>query len=527
MNANKWLPNLIYALSFILSLLLVLALFSSLKPDDIKLYFNSDALYLPSLYRDLFIDHNCLRGWHLNPSPGFFPDMIFYFFLMYISGNLIISAFLFSLIQYSVIIFLIPVLFRLIFPEISRIFIAFSVLMMTLFFIVTSTSHDFTFTFYILSNAYHTGAFLMGLICFILTLKYLKQPSKSKLILIFLLCFLSVLSDRLFIVLYTIPVFTLVFFLWKRRYIKEVYRVLFVNVLALILGLGLFKVIDLSHYIFIDQANSFLNIPNIQASFSLLFKQLSEYLLAFNIKSLIIFLSILSFLGLIVLFFWKEMKKEENIFLRFYCLFSFTFTLVVLFMPVLAGNYTGYDTIRYNISIFYLSLINTGIVLAAILQDRLKNISVRRTITWIPIAFSLILTYLIVSQFSGTGLKHFFNYYPNIVRCVDDAAQKDKLLYGVGGYWDAKYITLFSKRGVHIYSVYDDLTPCNHVTNENWYTNPHAIFNFMIQNHVADSLAYRKRLGLTGEQLNSGEAQIIKFPPYRYQPNGYQIIWVK
>jgi hypothetical protein len=110
---------------------------------------------------------------------------------------------------------------------------------------------------------------------------------------------------------------------------------------------------------------------------------------------------------------------------------------------------------------------------------------------------------------------------------VDDAAQKDKLYYGVGGYWDAKYITLFSKKGVHIYPVYDDLTPCNHVTNENWYTDRRAIFNFIIQNHIADSLKYRSRLGLTGEQLNSGEAQLIKVPPFRYEVNGYQIVWVK
>jgi len=527
MNINKWLTISIYALSFILNLILLFALFSRLDLNDLKLYFNSDALYLPSLYRDLFIDHNSLKGWHLNPSPNFFPDMAIYFFFMFISGNLIVSSFLFSIIQYIVILLSIPYLFRILIPQISRLFIALSVLLMTLFFFVTFFSHDFSFTFYTLSNAYHTGIFTVGLICIILTLKYLNNPSKTKLVLLFFICFFSVLSDRLFIVLYSIPVCTIVIFLMKRQYVREVYRLLLVNVVALIASMAAFKFIDSSHYVFIDQANSFMNFANIGASFKMLFRQLDEYLLGINFKSLIILLSLVSFTGTVILFFRKTGKQAKYLFLRFYCLFLITYTLVVLFMPVLVGNFTGYDSIRYNIYVFYLLVINTGIVAAALLNGRMMKRSVRMTLTLITVLFSLAVTCIIVSEFSGKGLKQFFNYYPKIVRCVDDAAQKDKLFYGVGGYWDAKYITLFSKKGVHIYPVYDDLTPCNHVTNENWYTDQRAIFNFIIQNHVADSLKYRSRLSLDGERLNSGEAQLIKVPPFRYEVNGYQIVWVK
>jgi hypothetical protein len=529
MNDNKRFTIIIYAFSFILNLLLLFALFSSLNLDDLKHYFDSDKLYLPSLYRDLFIDHNGLKGWHLNPSPNFFPDMAIYFFLMFISGNFIFSSFLFSIIQYMVILLSIPFLFRILIPQVSRLFIALSVLFMTLFFFVTFFSHDFSFTLYILSNAYHTGVFTMGLICIILSLKYLKNPSKTKLVLLFFICFFSVLSDRLFIVVYSIPICTIVIFLVKRQYVREVYWLLLVNVVALIAGMAAFRFLDSSRYVFIDQANSFMNFANIGPSFNMLFRQLNEYLLGINFKSLIILLSIVSFTGTIILFFRKtgKHKHEKYLFLRFYCLFSITYTLVVLFMPVLVGNYTGYDTIRYNIYIFYLLVINTGIVAAALLNGRMMKRSVRMTVTLIPALFSLAVACIIVSEFSGKGLRQFFNYYPEIVRCVDDAAQKDKLFYGVGGYWDAKYITLFSKKGVHIYPVYDDLTPCNHVTNENWYTDRRAIFNFIIQNHIADSLKYRSRLGLTGEQLNSGEAQLIKVPPFRYEVNGYQIVWVK
>ena len=526
MNRNKQWAILIYALSFILNLLLVIALFSSLTPDDIKIYFNSDTLYLPSLYRDLFIDHNNLRGWHLNSSPNFFPDMTVYFILMFISQNFIFSSFFFSIIQYMGILLLIPFLFRILIPQVCRIFIALSVLLMSLFLSVTLMSKDFVFTFYILSNAYHTSAFIMGMICIIITLNYLKEPTTKRLLLLFFLCFLSILSDRLFIVVYAIPVITIMIFLMKRQHVREVYRVLLVNVIAVVSGMAVFMLLDSSNYIIIDRPHRLMDFANIGPSFRILSAQLTEYLFGINFKSLIILLSLLSFTGTIILIFRKNRKQKEDLFLKFYFLFSVTFTLLVLFMPVIAGNYTGYDTIRYNIYVFYLSVINTGIIAAVFFNDRMMNRSVRGIVTSIPVIFSIMLVSVIIIEFSGNGLKQFLNYYPTIARCVDDAAEKEKLLYGVGGYWDAKYITMFSKKGVRIYPVYDDLVPYNHITNENWYTGRHAVFNFIIQNHVADSLAYRMRLGLTGERLNAGEAQLIKVPPFRYQPNGYRIVKV-
>lgn len=523
----KRLEKIVIPLSFILSLLLILTLFSSLSMDDIKHYFNSDTLYLPSIYHDLFIDHNGLRGWHFNPSPNFFPDMIIYFVLMFISGNLIISSFLFTIAQYLVLMFLIPFLFRIIMPQVSNLFISISVLLMTLFFFVTFFSHDFVFTFYLISNAYHTGTFVIGLICLVLTMNHLIAPLKRNLTLLFFLCFLSVLSDRLFIVLYSVPVCTIAFFLIKRKYSKEVHRILLINVISVITGLALFMFIDQSHYVFIDKANSLMNMANIGSSFKLLFAQLFEYLMGLDFKSLIILLSMISFTGMIFIFFRRREKQDHNLFLRFYCLFSVSYFLIVLFMPVLAGNYTGYDTLRYNIYIFYFGIINTGILLAVYLTNHMTKRSIRMIVSLLPVAFSIIVAITIITEFSSKGLIQFFTYYPNMVKCMDDAVQKDKLLYGVGGYWDAKYITLFSKKNVRIYPVYDDLTPCNHVTNENWYTDKNATFNFIIQNHMVDSLAYRSKLGLTGERINSCEPQLIKVPPFKYNPKDNTIYWAK
>jgi hypothetical protein len=97
---NKLFTRFLCILIFILNLVLIIVLFSRLSPNDLKIYFNSEALYLPSLYRDLFIDHNPLIGWHLNPALGFFPDVIVYFILMFFSGNFILASILFSILQF-------------------------------------------------------------------------------------------------------------------------------------------------------------------------------------------------------------------------------------------------------------------------------------------------------------------------------------------------------------------------------------------------------------------------------------------
>ena len=41
-------------------------------------HLNSDQLYLPSLYEDLFVSHGSLRAWVLPPAPSFFPDLVLY-----------------------------------------------------------------------------------------------------------------------------------------------------------------------------------------------------------------------------------------------------------------------------------------------------------------------------------------------------------------------------------------------------------------------------------------------------------------
>jgi len=53
---------------------------------------------------------------------------------------------------------------------------------------------------------------------------------------------------------------------------------------------------------------------------------------------------------------------------------------------------------------------------------------------------------------------------------VDEFAQKHQLQYGVAGYWDAKYTTMFSKHNLRVYTAINEkLNLWYHVMNSNWY----------------------------------------------------------
>jgi hypothetical protein len=73
-------------LAFLLSLALIFAAFASgALPRDF--FYDSDALNLPSMYRDLFREHGSFFDWQFSASPFFFPDMPLYFLINFLIPN--------------------------------------------------------------------------------------------------------------------------------------------------------------------------------------------------------------------------------------------------------------------------------------------------------------------------------------------------------------------------------------------------------------------------------------------------------
>ncbi len=175
---RRW-DLVIYLFSVLVNIGFVVFVFSGLTENQLNTYFNSDTLYLQSIYKDIFLDKSGISGWHLNAAPNFFPDMIFFFIFHKIFGDFILASLVYSIAQYLIILLLIYHLFRFVFRVISLNYLSAANFLMLLFFMVTIKNGDFVFTFYLLSISYHLGAFINTLICLLFTFKYLNLEKKN------------------------------------------------------------------------------------------------------------------------------------------------------------------------------------------------------------------------------------------------------------------------------------------------------------------------------------------------------------
>jgi len=518
--------KLIWLLSVAVSLVMILEVFSVLTEQEIYVYFNSDTLYLPSIFRDLFIDHSGLGGWHLNGAPNFFPDMAFYFLVNTLFPDFRVAMLAYSVLQYLGIMLLVRWLFRTVAPAISESELALANLVMLVIFLVTFYPGDFTFTLYLLSISYHLGAFIMALLALIFTFRYLGPGNRSSLPLLFLITITGVVNDKLFIAMYVLPLFSFLLFLYAPSLRKKLLLLTGNAVVATVVGTTIYNGIKHSGYVHIISLSwKFMNFDNIPSSFHTMTGQHLTYLRSFDFRSLTVILSILSFLITLVFtfrylrnFFRQRSLPEEDLLPALYLTFSLVFWVVVLATPVINGSYVGYAILRYNIYAIYLSLFNYGMLFHLWKKQRGWRFSPRPEKAVLITLFVFALLPGVRPLFSG-GLKKITRHYPAIAKEMDELAAKEDLHYGLATYWHAKYITMFSSRGLRIYTVFEDLKPWYHVTNEHWYHpggkgrygNP--AFTFVMMDGM-DTLSVKEKLGPPLRTLPFRGSSIALFPPF-------------
>ena len=209
----------------------------------------------------------------------------------------------------------------------------------------------------------------------------------------------------------------------------------------------------------------------------------------------------LSFLSLIFLFFYT--RKSENKSIELFIIYSGVFSICVLLAPIINGSYTGWDVLRYNIYPFYLSGIIITVFLAIIIKKQ-KHLEIGK---YIALVFSICIFVISLHFINKKGLNSYFTYYPKTVKLIDELVGQKGLHCGVGNYWEAKKTTLFSKKGVKIYSVFENLSVYDHVTNQKWFFGKNE-FNFVLLNGFKDTSEYQKHI-LTHQLISNSKDLIL------------------
>ncbi len=467
--------NTIYGISFLINFLLILIVFASFNTGSLRIYYNSDTLYLASIYKDLFVDGTGFKGWHLNAAPNFFPDMSLYFIINSIFNDFRTAYLVFSFVQYFLILFLLNALLKAINPNIKIDYLILLNLFFPVFLSVTFISHNFLYTYFLFSHSFHSGMFINALAAFIFFFKYFNSNRKVYLYLLALISLIGIYNDRLFLVIVSMPfafIFVLNFFFFKNRRIKlSGIAIISASIAALIL-FKYTKTNSVFHCIGLDQ--KYMNFGNVIFSFNKLFSQHYNYIKDLRLQGFISIIAIFNIIFLPVLIVKKYKIKSfdtqnnlKQIEIVFFSLMFFSI-VITLFSPALNGYYLGEALLRYNIYSFYLSVFNLVVFLYLVFREKVRYVN--------------IFSFILFALYGGIILKNFSekdvikkvaevaSFYPEKVKSTDEFAAKNNLKYGLAQYWDAKYITLFSKENIRVYTVIDEnLNPWFHVMNKNWY----------------------------------------------------------
>jgi len=504
--------NYLYYSSLLVVVFLILSVFCTLDENSYNWFFSSDTLYLPSIYKDLFIDGGSITGWHFNPSPNFFPDMPVYFILMFITGSFLLSTAIFAVIQYvSIVILFRAILIQTFDKGMVNNMVVMSNLLLAMYLVITIINHDLYQSFYLLINSYHTSVFTLSLLCYLLFILYLKNSASIYLAFLIIISFLGILSDQLMFIAITFPILGLSFFFKKSPYDKK--KLLLaggLTALSSILGMLGFIIIRNLKAISFGSDHKMFAFDGIFDSTQLYIKDTLSIITQHNLNSFILFIAIFSIIISTLISGYNIIHKKKFNDLSYYILFSTLFTLLMIAAPLLNGNYTGIDCFRYNIYPYYLGILNFPVF---ILRSKLwLN---RVSVLGIPVLMGYYII-LIINSFSITRFKAYSDYYPDRVKSIDRIARKEGLLKGVGNYWDAKHTTMFSKQNVRVYSVHSNLAKYYHVANENWFNSDTAIFNFVID-HDIDHAAIREVFHLDTIRYIFSSTGIIKVPEFIYE----------
>ncbi len=444
-KAQKYIPNKTI-LSWLILIVSVFVSYSKLQ-NQIGYYISSDTLGVSGLFYDIFIEHGNLKNWYLASSPSLFPDLIVYFFVfMIFKSNVLLALMIYGFIQIITLVSLLSHVYKKIAPVDYRKYVWFIPIFISLYFLEGFCfSHDPMFGFFITAHCYHVGPFITTLL---LLSVYLSTWNKVlKYFLIILLSILGIFSDKLFVVMFFVPFTFALLFRIKKDNWKQATGLIVCFIISVAIGISAYEYINQNKLLTFLPPHRIYDIGNAVPSLMLFLRQMITYLKTFGFRSFQIMFTFLSVIGC-TFFYLKNKKKSDTTFL-FFLLFYVFFCFSVFFAPIVNGNYTGIDTLRYNIAPFYLASIPFTLAFASVL--------IRKSYFHYIFKPSLLIILICISvNFSFKGFKEYINYYPPDVSEIDEAAKKHGLSKGISEYWTAKKTTLLSKYNIKVLSVYAD-----------------------------------------------------------------------
>lgn len=429
--------------------------------DRIWIFYNSDSLYLPYLYQDLIMRNGKFSEWIFSPTPYFFPDMLIYFILAAISGHLRLTILLYAIVQLTLYYWLIIAIAKKIIKNKTDISLLHLSVFISLLLLGKGYLQQETLIMGLISQS-HFGTALMFLLGLLLMLNTFSSNNPWNYVFLFIICFLTVFSDILYLTQFLVPaILSLCFMIFLSNHRKE--KIIYIkNILVICLSCTSSYIIYKSKILPIhldDYTSHLLRIH----SFELIpaAEKIISNLSVFYHHNTITFSFLGLFIALTLYYFIKEPFKnpgyiESNKF--------FIFTISFLFASIIAGILSllffdnnlmakNYINLRHCIP-YIIFPVFLGVPLFLIMYTRLAE-----TISSYYI-YIIILMLSFAYFFSPKGaISNIINFYPASTACLDFYADKYHLKNGVSYYfWETRANSFLSKKNLNIVQINFDIS---------------------------------------------------------------------
>ncbi|UGQ45491.1 hypothetical protein [Massilia endophytica] len=471
---------------------------------NLLLFFNSDALYLPSLYQDIVQRGGRLSQWFLTPAPYFFPDWPLYFAangLFAQAWHAVAAYFVFQAVLLCGALYLLG---RLLAPGAVA---STSAAAVTLFIALLGAQGAYPYV-YLLLSAYHVGEFLLSLLSLALLVQALRKDGPLPPTLpagLFAAATLAVMSDKLYVLHHVLAVLA-AFVLMRRRW-QPVRRNLLVLAGALLAGCvagALLHKLLVANPVGLPWKFTVKELARNARDIAALWGGLWQFSPLAATVTLGWYAALLALLpGTLRGRGWR-IEERGTALLAVSSLASFGGLLLVMLLsraPV---------TIRYFIPVFWLPLALAMPMLHAALPERARR-------ALLPLAWLALLAALwqLVSLARGEPRAVQGAPYPEEVACIDRALRPYGAVHGIAGYWEASRITMLSQSGIRVAPVTATLEPNRWITTGR---NFQSAYDFALVPRDAaaadqpEEAALRRLNGEPAAQAECGMLRVLVYP---------------
>jgi hypothetical protein len=443
---------LLHALSWATLIIALLSYYANLSEQNYGMVFSSDSVGLPALYKDVAMGNGELKDVYFAAAPTVFPDILLYHIITKLFGfSLQRSALLYACFILVMITLLSVNIFRKCCGDDLKRYSWLVPLGYSMFLLECCYfTHDIFITHLLTSYSYHIGSFFNCLLA--LSIYLSAWPKALRFSLLFIFSTLAAFSDMLFIVMLTAPL-TISCLVQIRR--SNIWQPL-LNIVSVgggsVLGLKIYGYISESGKWHFFKPHKMFAYSDIKPSLDMFTEQMVTYMSFPGFRS---FQLLFTFAAIpVCLFLVIRKRKSMAPPLRFLLFFFVVFSLSVLAAPIINGNYSGYDTLRYNVAPFCFSMVILALFFAFLIERKIRG-NFKLALSF---AFPCALLFMAFLKYNTKGLNYYLTYYPPKIRTTDSVCAKYGLTDGISEYWTARLTSVLSKNNVRIQAVYDACT---------------------------------------------------------------------